>query len=299
MSKLKTERISATDLSEYLNSHSDFSFELSVLKMLRENNIECEHGGHYQDPVTNKSREFDIRAIKSIEKFRVRIAVECKNIGGNFPILISCIPRHKQDSYHQIALLRSEPMDKSYPPSGIYTSRARTLTISGNYSLYKPGEPVGKSTVQVGRRVHDDGIFANDSELYEKWGQSISSADDLVKRTYSDGEDDKKSYLSAVIPFVVIPNNRLWMATYDNDGKLISGPEPTDRCSCFIGKDYEMGTLAHAEINLSHVEIVTFQGMKAFVENYLRSGEDMAKIFPGKVLHDVFYGESYRKIDRL
>ena len=36
MSKLKTERISTTDLSEYLNSHSDFSFELSVLKMLRE-----------------------------------------------------------------------------------------------------------------------------------------------------------------------------------------------------------------------------------------------------------------------
>ena len=108
MSKLKTERISATDLSEYLNTHSDFSFELSVLKMLRECNVECEHGGYYQDPVTDKPREFDIRAIKTIERLRVRMVVECKNIRESFPVLISCIPRHEQDSYHQVALL-SEP----------------------------------------------------------------------------------------------------------------------------------------------------------------------------------------------
>lgn len=100
MAKLKNNQISLTDLLEYLNSYSDFSFELAVLKMLRENEVECEHGGHYQDPVTNKSREFDIRAIKTIEHFRVRMAIECKNIRENFPILISCIPRHTQESYH-------------------------------------------------------------------------------------------------------------------------------------------------------------------------------------------------------
>ena len=102
MSKLKTDRIKKTDLLKYLNSHSDFSFELSVLKMLRESDVECQHGGHYQDPVTAKSREFDIRAIKTIGKFRVRMAVECKNIRENFPILVSCIPRHEQDGYHEV-----------------------------------------------------------------------------------------------------------------------------------------------------------------------------------------------------
>lgn len=278
MSKLKTEPISATDLSEYLDSRSDFSFELSVLKMLRGNNIECEHGGHYQDPATNKSREFDIRAIKTIERLRVRMAIECKNIRGNFPILISCIPRHEQDSYHQVAFLR-KPERQSHFISPALQSRAEVLTIRGDHSFYKPGEPVGKSTVQVGRRAHDNEISANDSELYEKWGQCLSSADDLVGDTYYDGEDDEIPFLSTVIPFVVVPNGRLWIATYDDDGELTSGPEPTNRCPCFIGKEYEMHKFPWAEMTLSHVEIVTFDGMRTFVEDYLKSKGDMAKIF--------------------
>ena len=46
MAKLKTEKILAEDLVEYLNSYSDFSFELAVLKMLRASDIDCEHGGY-------------------------------------------------------------------------------------------------------------------------------------------------------------------------------------------------------------------------------------------------------------
>ena len=173
MAKLKTEQINSTNLLEYLKSYSDFSFELSVLKMLRDNEIECEHGGHYQDPVTNKSREFDIRATKTIQNFRIRMAIECKNIRENFPILISCVPRHEQDSYHQIAIV-GEPEVKNTSPfdtpnlSLMHQSRAKTLSIRGDYSLYKPSEPVGKSTVQVGRTTNNNSISASDSELYEK-----------------------------------------------------------------------------------------------------------------------------------
>ena len=46
MAKLKSDQIIESDLLEYLNSYSDFSFELSALKMLRGHDIECEHGGH-------------------------------------------------------------------------------------------------------------------------------------------------------------------------------------------------------------------------------------------------------------
>ena len=289
MSKLKPERISATDLSEYLKSHSDFSFELAVLKMLRESGVECEHGGHYQDPVTNKSREFDIRTIKTIGNFRIRMAVECKNIRKNFPLLVSCIPRHKQDSYHQIAVVGEPEKDSYLAGMHMFQSRAKTLSIRGDYSLYKPSELVGKSTVQVGRRTNDGEISANDSEIYEKWGQCINSADDLVGCIYCDGEDDKKSYLSTVIPFVVVPNDRLWTASYDNDGKLIRSPEPTDRCPCFIGKDYEMGDgLVRVQMKLSHVEIVTFDGMRTFVEDHLKTKTGMTKIFPKEGILNAF-----------
>src|SRR5688572_7396980 len=111
MAKLRNDAIDAPDFVEYLNGHSDFSFELAVLKMLRALEITCDHGGHYEDPVTGKSREFDIRAIKTIGTFRVRLAVECKNIRSNFPILISCIPRHNEESYHEIALVGEPKSD--------------------------------------------------------------------------------------------------------------------------------------------------------------------------------------------
>ena len=137
MAKLQDIKISPSDLLEYLESYSDFSFELAVLKMLRENDIECEHGGYYEDPVTNKSREFDIRATKTLQNFRVRMAIECKNIRENFPILISCIPRHEQESFHQIAWV-SEP--RSDFGTDIFQSRAKVLSLREDYSLYRKGK---------------------------------------------------------------------------------------------------------------------------------------------------------------
>lgn len=169
MAKLKSDQIFQADLLEYLNSYSDFSFELAVLKMLREHGLECEHGGHYEDPVTSKSREFDIRAKRTIKKFRIRMAIECKNIRENFPILISCVPRHEQESYHQIALVSEPKTDSTMIAFAYQQPRARTLSMRDQHSLYKPQEPVGKSTVQVGRAT-DNTISTNDGELYEKWG---------------------------------------------------------------------------------------------------------------------------------
>lgn len=123
----------------------------------------------------------------------------------------------------------------------------------------------------------------------EKWGQCLSSANDLVDRVYWDGHDDKEGYLSAVVPFVVIPNGRLWMVTYDDEGNRVCDPKPADRVSCFIGKDYEMGTkLASATMSLSHVEIITFEGMRAFIDRHLKTEEGIAKIFPKEGLSDAY-----------
>jgi len=289
MAKLKTDKIIFEDLVEYLDSYSDFSFELAVLKMLRTSDIDCEHGGYYEDPITKKSREFDIRAIKTIQQYRVRLAIECKNVRENFPILISCTPRHEQESYHQIAFPCKPNSNNFVNP--LDQSRAGTLSILQQHSFYKVGEPVGKSTAQVGRALNGT-ISANDVELYEKWGQCLSSIDDLVTRMYWDKDDDEKNSYSAAFPFVVVPNDRLWMVTYDNDGNQIGEPVQTNRCSCYIGKDYEMGTTSfgtRTRLWLSHIEIVTFEGMKAFVEEYLQSKEGMEKIFPEEGILEAHY----------
>lgn len=282
MAKIKTVQIKQSDLLEYLESYSDFGFELSVLKMLRERGLECEHGGHYEDPVTNKSREFDIRAKKTIKQWRIRAAIECKNIRENFPILISCVPRHEHEAYHQIALVSEQEGDSAMIALSIHQSRAKILSIQGQHSIYKALEPVGKSTVQVGRAT-DNTISANDSDLHEKWGQCLSSIKDMVDDVYWDGgqEDTAASFQSAVFPFVVVPNGRLWMVYYDDDGNRICDPTLTDRCPCFINKDYEIGTkTAKARMCLSHVEIVTFDGLRSFVDGHFVTEDGMMKVFP-------------------
>jgi hypothetical protein len=80
MAKLKTDPIKADDLIAYLDDYSDFSFEIQVLNALIASEFTCEHGGTYDDPVTNKPREFDIRATRNFEKHLLRLAVECKNL---------------------------------------------------------------------------------------------------------------------------------------------------------------------------------------------------------------------------
>lgn len=291
MAKLKTEAIAQADLLEYQAGYSDFSFELSVLKMLREHDVSCDHGGHYVDPVTNKSREFDIRATKTVDKYRVRMTVECKNIRENFPILVSCMPRHEDESYHQVALVSQRKHDSNISNSVLlHSSRATVLDIRGAHSLYRSGEPVGKSTVQVGRAV-DGSITANDSELYEKWGQCLSSLHGMAKEIYWDGGDGDSQdlYLSTAFPFVVVPNGRLWVASYDLDGRCVSNPAPVDRCSCFIGKDYKMGTeLASARLWVSHLEIVTIDGLRSFVGSNLMTTDDMQRLFPPAGLADAY-----------
>jgi len=64
MAKLKHAPIVAADLVEFLDSQSDFAFEIRVLNSLIALGFECEHGGTYDDPATNKPREFDIRATR-------------------------------------------------------------------------------------------------------------------------------------------------------------------------------------------------------------------------------------------
>src|SRR5689334_4191337 len=128
MPRLRDDSIEEADLRAYLQGYSDFSFELRTLHMLRGLGLSCEHGGLYKDPVTGKTREFDIRAAATAAQYRVRMAIECKNLRANFPMMISCVPRHQDESYHEVAVLRDKhPSVHSSNPSNF--SRAIVVRL--------------------------------------------------------------------------------------------------------------------------------------------------------------------------
>lgn len=281
--QIKKDPIGSHELVDYLNTSSDFDFELRTLKMLRQYGLQCSHSGHYEDPVTKKSRQFDLRAIKtsSTQAYtnRIRLAVECKNIGDNFPVLVLCTPRHDSESFHDVVVVTDPKLSSGDIPA--FHSRARAYRMRLEHSIYKPGSMVGKSTVQVGRSI-DGGFTSNDSEVFEKWSQCLSSATDLVDDIYWDGKNEKNArFLSTVIPIVVIPDGRLWVVEYSDDGNRCSDPIQSDRCPCFVGKEYEVGNkMASTWMSISHIEIMTFSGLESFVSAQLCSDMGPSAFFP-------------------
>jgi hypothetical protein len=269
MAKLKNNPIGPSDLSEYLKNYSDFEFELAILKLLRSQGLECEHGGLYEDPVTKKAREFDIRALAQDGIFRVRLAVECKNIGENFPLLVSCTPRHKSEAFHQAAKVEQEE-PQNYA-AGFTAPHARVVKLWHENSRYKVGERVGKSLAQVGRTKDKHEIFSSDSDFFEKWSQCLSSASDLVSRSYWEDHDcDGPFLLTTMVPIVVVPDGRLWTVEYNADGFQVTEPTQSEQCSFFVGKAYEVEPLLGTSFTLSHMEVMTVAGLGRFVTENLR-----------------------------
>jgi hypothetical protein len=279
MPKLNLDPITAQDLAEYLAETSDFSFELRTLRMLRAQGLLCDHGGLYEDPVTKKSRQFDIRAIARDGQHCVRLAIECKNISEHFPLLVSCILPHPDESFHEIAVVGE--IEDGQHAHGLYESRAHVFRLREASSIYRPRAPVGKTIAQVGREANKERtVYASGQDVFEKWAQCLASADELVRISYSEGADDfpSISYVT-VLPIVVVPDARLWTVEYDNDGDLKSGPIQTDQCSLFVNHAYDLG-IGQPTFRISHIEFVTLTGLRILVSDSLKDRAAMETIFP-------------------
>ena len=209
MAKPFQKELTAADLTDYVNSESDFAFEIRVIKELQKAG-DVVHGGTYTDAITGKSRQFDIRVTISNDWRVNRLAVECKNLKTTFPLLVSCLPRRDDEAFQHIAL----SIDIAYhtfpeADQGRIACLAneafvRTLSMANANCMYKTGEPVGKTLAQVGRDSNN--LFnVNDSEIYGKWSQALSSADDLVAMCPDDGKSKECSYcFSSVIPVLIV-----------------------------------------------------------------------------------------------
>lgn len=268
MAKLKTDRIEEADLREYLSTASDFAFELRILKKLHEIEIACSHGGTYNDPVTGKPRQFDIRAVHSYnEAYRLFLAVECKNIRENFPLLVSCVPRSDTESFHEVVISCNPPVIRSHSECRS-KDVAVTHRIVGQQGMYPVGAPVGKSCAQVGRVAHDGTITALDEDVYEKWAQAVSSAIGLAQAASNVAVSHKEAMAcTAIVPILVVPDDMLWSVEFDDNGIESSPPRRLNRCPYFIGKQNHLqsntveGSGSIFSFIITHLEFVTETGL--------------------------------------
>lgn len=250
MTKLRNERISAEDLQAFVESKADFAFEMRVLRRFEQLGYSCAHGGTYRDPITKKTRQFDIRAWRAdAEAARLGTAAECKYIGANFSLLVHAVPRKPGEGFHELIVVDHR-----------HSAGHSIEHIAGNSSRYKSDVPVGKRLDQVGRNPAGE-LFGSDQDVFEKVSQSANSTFDL---TDSVARDNAGPRLYAIVPLLVVPDERLWQVDYSSDGKQQGPPREVESTAVFLDKVWSFRYLGGGFFNyrLSHYEITTLGGLK-------------------------------------
>ena len=281
MTARSQDAVTKEDLDDYLANSSDFAFELRVLKCLTDKALTCRHGESYVDPITGKDRTFDIRASWQDANFRLALAVECKNLRQNYPLLIHCVPRTTGEAFHDVsAAVDGERLE--YSMSRLVTPRphCKVFRREGASSLYKSGDPVGKSCVQVGSKS-DSTKKPSDADIYDKWSQAISSLHDL---TYSAATVENGSSLplalTILLPVLVVPDERMWVVEYDASGGMASEPRQVDRCSYYVNKSYWHDHAYVGEgLAVSHLEFVTQRGLVELIDMVAADALGPKKLF--------------------
>jgi hypothetical protein len=277
--QLDHKRIEVSDLIQYLDQESDFSFELTILKSLVQAGLECEHGGTYTDPATAKTREFDIRARAGTEPFCIWLPIECKNVRPYFPVLVSCVPRRADEAYHEIVFV-GEPEPPNFAAFSVNAlqPKGQSIRLEGERSMYPAGEMVGKATSQVGRASSKREIYSNDADIFDKWSQCLNSACDLAKRL-DDNEllSNAGIRLCGLVPIVVVPEDMLWSVHYASEGARLTDPTRVTRIPMYIGKEYEVSRVPWLHYRASHLELVTPIGLQALIH----------ETFPGRLFPEL------------
>ena len=300
---LKPDPIQVADLEEYLNSSSDFAFELQVLEKLNSIGLECKHSGLYEDPITGKPREFDIRASWSKEYMRISAGVECKNIRENYPLVAHCTERTQNESFHNLVatLGKNRTVIHGY---GSVDFGASAQRIRVDNAFYPPANFVAKSVDQVGRREHNGEITASDGSAYEKMSQAVHSAYDLLHQAHFAEVNER--LLTFVLPILVVPDDRLWSVKYDSSGARLGKPELVDRISLYVGQDWCIGqefpekpsSSDFETYTLSHLEIVTVSQLDNFLSKTLQLRNIFTARTPEQLLLDTSLQDTNWLYDR-
>jgi hypothetical protein len=276
MIKLKDTAITQLDIAEYLQESSHFAFEMIILRKLKQLGFKCEHSGTYQDPVTGKTKRFDVRARKEWGRMTLWLSIQCTTPRDNFPLVIHAMPRSRAEAFHQVLIGNAVGVPPNLdhmterPAPG---SQSRGLILKSTSTPYAATNQVGKSVDLVGRDINGR-IRAESEEAFDAVTETIHSCYDLVSRAHHDKSPDK---IHSIVPVLVIPDGRGWQVDYDTEGNIEGGAHTTGHCPFFVGRKFRLpavtGTQAGFSFTLSHLELVTVSAFESFLAKYASPDE--------------------------
>jgi len=270
-------------IETFLATQSSFELEMKVANRLRAWKFQVDHVGGYDDGVTGKRREFDIRAKKQNGNLQVLLAVECTVVDPG--LLVYCSKRKTTEAGHQVLIgSNSVPVDTALATQ--YTrksSDSRIVTHPVNWTVYEPGQLVGRHRDYL--KVQGNAVTrVGDKDFYDKVTQAIASIEAMLDDQFMLELDGKKLAVAA-IPIIVVPDDSLYVAEYDDDGNRL-GVMSTKSISqkvnfCLQSPKFKLPVI-------SHVEIVAFSGLLDRLKDFLDvdRGQDNTPLFYGVGHHD-------------
>lgn len=246
--------LTAADIGEYLATADDFAFEREVYHVAKGLGFAAEHAALYTDPVTDKPRQFDVRAWTTQGANRIALAIECKGLSLDYPLVVSCVPRAAHESYHEVLEVS--------PTMGLSSSYTRVKPIPSQMGTgaYQVSQGVGKSMRQVRRETKGPkaGQMVSGDDVFDKWTQALASIAEMVDdgaNALSSGPQQKLQHI-AFVPCLVVSDGALWIADYSNRGELVQAPFQVDTIDFFVGRKYPLKREG-VDFMITHLRIVT------------------------------------------
>lgn len=276
--------IGEADIIDHLNRRDDFALEMFALSKAREAGFHALHSGFYADHATKKSRQFDVRAVRSFEKISVSLSIECKAIGSDYPLVVLRTPREPAEAFMEVII----STDRNTRRSG--GGHAKTMRVPTND--YSAGLPVGRSIMQIGRNGEGE-LRGSDGDLFDRWSQAIASAGDLIRDSWQVAMGTTRAQrFAAIVPILLVSDDCLWIVDYDSDGNPAEPTtglqaEQSDEVTFFVDRPLSVTGLARPEdytCTISHLHIMTKKGLSAFLQDLERKppnfGRRWTLLFP-------------------
>jgi hypothetical protein len=231
---------------------------MQALSALNGQGYGCRHSATFVDPITSKIREFDIRARRRADGIGIQLAVECKNLTLDSPLLVHRTPRGPHESNHSVAVFK--------PGHTFSFWQSRTLSPS---LLYPLGLPVGRQLEQP-KKKDDGSVSQNDGPTFEKWSQALSGVHDELVQLVAGTPEHLTTYL--VVPVLVVPEGTLFAVDYDSQGSIVSPLRSVPKAELYVAHKWTVSTgLTNLQVQFSHLEIITLPALsgwaKALLEN--------------------------------
>jgi hypothetical protein len=242
------------------------------------------HGGTYVDQITNKPRQFDYRfriwrEVHTQKHQNVSFAVECKNLHPSSPLVITGRKRAQEETFHTFIHHHENGTGFSSVEGKMYKSNFLS-------QIYPLGEFVGKnhlklSSVKNGKLCVDKNL---QTDIYDRWSQAVASSRDLAENALWFARNRQiLDCLSFIMPLVVVPDESLWKAEYDNSGKLSNEPVATNEVRYFIATPFckGIGNFTSPWFVVTNIHFVTITGLKNLLESYSKTdGKIWEQMFP-------------------